>query len=185
MTFNSESTTDAVIAGIDLRGKTALVTGASAGLGIETAKTLAAAGARVVMLARDPDKLAAAVAGISEQQVEIIASDDYMESDLFTPRQKAAILWAEHVTLNTARSRNDVFDQVKALFSEPEILELTLVCGMFNMQNRVADSLHMDITEHDVERIKGSVQTDPETVRGYLQNIFDTWPEEFPLPSED
>lgn len=108
-----------------------------------------------------------------------------MESDLFTPRQKAAILWAEHVTLNTARSRNDVFEQVKSLFSEAEILELTLVCGMFNMQNRVADSLHMDITEHDVELIKGSVQTDPEMVRGYLQNILDTWPKKLPIPSDD
>jgi hypothetical protein len=108
-----------------------------------------------------------------------------MASDLFTDRHKAAILWAEHVTLNTARSRDDIFEQVKAVFSEPEILELTLVCASFNMTNRVADSLHLDITEHDVDKIKGSVRTDPENLRNYLQLILDTWPEEFPEPSED
>ena len=108
-----------------------------------------------------------------------------MESDLFTDRHKAAILWAEHVTKNTARNRNDVFEVVKANFSEPEILELTLVCGSFNMMNRVADSLHIDITEHDVEKIKGSVRTDPEHVRQYVELIMKTWPEEFPEPSDD
>lgn len=108
-----------------------------------------------------------------------------MQSDLLTPRQKTAVLWAEHMTLNTARTRDDVFEQVKAQFSEPEILELTLVCGLFNMINKIADSLHFDITEHDVELIKGSVRTDPEVVRGYLQNLLDTWPDSFPKPSDD
>jgi hypothetical protein len=108
-----------------------------------------------------------------------------MNSDLLTTRHKTAVLWAEHVTLNTARSRNDVFEQVKAVFSEPEILELTMVCGMFNMQNRIADSLHLDITEQDVDKIKGSVRTDPENLRNYLQLILNTWPNEFPEPSDD
>ena len=108
-----------------------------------------------------------------------------MESNLLTDRHKAAVLWAEHVTLNTARNRDDVFDHVKSLFSEPEILELTLVCASFNMANRVADSLHIDITEHDIDKIKGSVRTDPENLRSYLQLILDTWPREFPEPSDD
>lgn len=108
-----------------------------------------------------------------------------MHSDLLTDRQKAAVLWAEHVTRNTARRRDDVFEQVKAQFSEAEIVELTLVCGMFNLFNRLADSLHIDITEHDVDLIRSSVRMDPEVVRGYLQSILDTWPENFPEPSKD
>jgi NAD(P)-dependent dehydrogenase (short-subunit alcohol dehydrogenase family) len=55
-TFGAESTTDDVLDGVDLRGKRILVTGASAGLGIETARALVARGAQVVGAARDLDK---------------------------------------------------------------------------------------------------------------------------------
>ncbi len=61
-TFGFESTTEDVIAGQDLTGKVALVTGASAGLGVETARALAGAGATVCLLARDRGRLDAALA---------------------------------------------------------------------------------------------------------------------------
>ena len=52
-TFGRETTTDEVLEGIDLTGKHALVTGASAGLGVETTRALAAHGATVTMAVRD------------------------------------------------------------------------------------------------------------------------------------
>ncbi len=51
--FGAQSTTDDVLAGVDLTGKRVLVTGVSAGLGVETARALAARGANVVGAARD------------------------------------------------------------------------------------------------------------------------------------
>jgi len=54
--FGAESTTDEVLAGVDLSGKRILVTGVSAGLGVETARVLAAHGAQVVGAARDLGK---------------------------------------------------------------------------------------------------------------------------------
>src|SRR5271163_1074355 len=63
-TFGATSTTDDVLAGIDLKGKRALVTGVSAGLGVETARALAAHGAEVVGAARDLAKAKEATAGV-------------------------------------------------------------------------------------------------------------------------
>jgi NAD(P)-dependent dehydrogenase (short-subunit alcohol dehydrogenase family) len=70
MIYGPESTTDDVLAGIDLAGKRALVTGASTGLGEETARALASAGAAVTLAVRDQtrgdaaaDRIRAAVPG--------------------------------------------------------------------------------------------------------------------------
>ncbi|MBN9591284.1 MAG: SDR family NAD(P)-dependent oxidoreductase, partial [Alphaproteobacteria bacterium] len=54
--FGAKSTTDEVLAGVTLTGKRVLVTGVSAGLGVETARALAAHGATVVGAARDLKK---------------------------------------------------------------------------------------------------------------------------------
>jgi NAD(P)-dependent dehydrogenase (short-subunit alcohol dehydrogenase family) len=66
--FNAKSTTDDVIEGVSLAGRVAVVTGASAGLGIETARTLAGAGARVELVARDGEKLGRVVDSLREAQ---------------------------------------------------------------------------------------------------------------------
>jgi len=58
--FGATSTTDEVLDGVDLSGKRILVTGVSAGLGVETARVLAAHGALVVGAARNLDKARAA-----------------------------------------------------------------------------------------------------------------------------
>jgi NAD(P)-dependent dehydrogenase (short-subunit alcohol dehydrogenase family) len=63
-TFGHSSTTDEVLEGIDLTGKRVLVTGVSAGLGVETARALAAHGADVVGAARDLGKARQATAHI-------------------------------------------------------------------------------------------------------------------------
>ena len=56
MTFGIETTTDEVLADRNLSGKRILVTGTSAGLGVETARTLAARGAQVIGTVRDLTK---------------------------------------------------------------------------------------------------------------------------------
>ncbi len=58
-----------VLDGIDLTGRTALVTGGYSGIGIEVVRALAAAGAHVLAPARRPDKAAAVLAGIDSVEV--------------------------------------------------------------------------------------------------------------------
>jgi len=60
--FASTSTTNEVLAGVDLAGKRVLVTGTSAGLGVETARALVAHGADVIGTARDLAKAERATA---------------------------------------------------------------------------------------------------------------------------
>jgi NAD(P)-dependent dehydrogenase (short-subunit alcohol dehydrogenase family) len=62
--FGATSTTEDVLAGVSLRGKRILVTGVSAGIGVETARSLAAHGAHVVGAARDLEKAEAATAQV-------------------------------------------------------------------------------------------------------------------------
>ena len=125
-------------------------------------------------------------AGISEEQVIAIGTDEYMDSPHLNAREKAAVLWAEHVTKNTARSRDDVFEIVRKQFNEAEIIDLTLVCCYFNMFNRITDSLKMPI-EHqaEVDKIKASVHLDPAKVKTYLATVVEKWPASFPAPNPD
>jgi NAD(P)-dependent dehydrogenase (short-subunit alcohol dehydrogenase family) len=67
VTFGATSTTDDVLQGADLKGKRVLVTGVSAGLGVETARALAAHGAEVVGAARDLAKAERATADVRAQ----------------------------------------------------------------------------------------------------------------------
>ncbi|MEA5425492.1 SDR family NAD(P)-dependent oxidoreductase [Arcicella lustrica] len=68
--FNATSTSSDVIRGIDLTGKIAIVTGGNTGIGLETTKTLVAAGATVIVLARDTEKAKKNLEGIVNVELE-------------------------------------------------------------------------------------------------------------------
>ncbi|WPR77236.1 SDR family NAD(P)-dependent oxidoreductase [Algoriphagus sp. NG3] len=68
--FDAASTTTEVIKGIDLSGKIAIVTGGNTGIGLETTKTLAGAGATVIVPARDMEKALQNLKGIANVEVE-------------------------------------------------------------------------------------------------------------------
>ncbi|BFM44796.1 SDR family NAD(P)-dependent oxidoreductase [Flavobacterium sp. CFS9] len=76
--FNAKSTTNDVIKGIDLSGKIAIVTGGNTGIGLETVKTLASAGATVIVPARDLAKAKKNLADIPNIELELM---DLMDPD--------------------------------------------------------------------------------------------------------
>jgi NAD(P)-dependent dehydrogenase (short-subunit alcohol dehydrogenase family) len=75
-------TTDDVLAGVDLHGKRILVTGVSAGLGVETARALAARGANVIGAARDLDKATQAIADARREATAAGGSIELVSLDL-------------------------------------------------------------------------------------------------------
>jgi NAD(P)-dependent dehydrogenase (short-subunit alcohol dehydrogenase family) len=85
----------------DLRGKTALVTGANSGLGLETSRALASRGAHVILACRGADKAQAAMASIRERvpnaSLEALSLD---LSNLLSVRAAATAFKAAHATLD-------------------------------------------------------------------------------------
>src|SRR6266436_803158 len=80
--FGATSSTEDVLSGVNLRGKRVLVTGVSAGIGVETARSLAAHGAHVVGAARDLNKAKAATEQVRKDAASNGGSFELVELDL-------------------------------------------------------------------------------------------------------
>jgi NAD(P)-dependent dehydrogenase (short-subunit alcohol dehydrogenase family) len=105
--FGAKSTTDEVLAGVDLKGKRFLVTGASAGLGIETSRALVARGAAVVGAVRDLKKGEAATAEVREAAKSNGGSFELIELDL-------ADLASVRAAADKLNAKGETFDVVIA-----------------------------------------------------------------------
>src|SRR6202453_3993729 len=80
--FGATSATDEVLSGIDLHGKRILVTGVSAGIGVETARSLVAHGANVVGAVRDLTKAETAAAQVRKDAAANGGSFELVTLDL-------------------------------------------------------------------------------------------------------
>jgi uncharacterized peroxidase-related enzyme len=116
-------------------------------------------------------------AGITHEEVIEISGNDYLQSMTLSEREKTAVQWAEAVTQNTAAKRDDLFAAMKRLFTDAEIVELTFVSAMFNMINRLNDSLQVPIEQQDeINLIKRSLDLDPAKVQAYISWVSGFWP---------
>ncbi|MEU8180764.1 oxidoreductase [Micromonospora sp. NPDC049047] len=84
--FGAHSTTGDVLAGVDLTGRTAVVTGGYSGLGLATTRALARAGARVVVPARRPDTAQRALADVAGVEVDQVDLADLASVQAFAER---------------------------------------------------------------------------------------------------
>jgi NAD(P)-dependent dehydrogenase (short-subunit alcohol dehydrogenase family) len=97
MAFGPETTAEDVVHGIDLTGKTIVITGTSAGIGAETARALAKTGAHIVMAARTPAKNAAVADRIRAETPNAKLSHVTIDTaDLASVRRAAAEILAAH-----------------------------------------------------------------------------------------
>jgi NAD(P)-dependent dehydrogenase (short-subunit alcohol dehydrogenase family) len=88
--FGATSTTEDVLSGINLRGKRILVTGVSAGIGVETARSLVAHGAHVVGAARDLKKAEAATQQVRKEAAANSGSFGLIALDLASLKSVSA-----------------------------------------------------------------------------------------------
>jgi NAD(P)-dependent dehydrogenase (short-subunit alcohol dehydrogenase family) len=84
--FGAKTTAEEALAGRDLWGKVAIVTGGRAGLGLETTRVLAKAGATVAIGSRDPQKAQLAVAKMNNVEVSQLDLASSSSIDRFASR---------------------------------------------------------------------------------------------------
>jgi alkylhydroperoxidase family enzyme len=88
--------------------------------------------------------------GLTAEQIAAAQSDGYLDSPVLDERQKAAIRWAEAVTTMSARDDDAAFAAMRRHFTERQIVELTVFCGMWNYSNRLCEALHVDLERPDM-----------------------------------
>jgi hypothetical protein len=77
---------------------------------------------------------------------------DYQDSPLFNAREKAAIRWAEAMTLNSAKSDDGAWNEMRRHFNDVEIVEISMASGLFNMANRLNDSFRTELEPEEYNR---------------------------------
>ncbi len=89
--------------------------------------------------------------GLKDEEFDALQGD-YRASSLFDRREKAVLAWSEAMTLNTAKRDDAVWNELRGLFSDAEIVEISLACAMFNMINRLNDSFRTDLEPEEYNR---------------------------------
>ena len=149
--FGWASTTDEVLAEIDLSGRTVFITGANSGLGQETARAMAARGAHVIMAGRDQDKLDASVAAIRTDQPQ--AALDTITLDLGS---------LESIRAATSRARQR-FDKIDLLINNAGVMATPFL--------HTADGFEMQFGTNHLGHFAMTAELMPLIERGSAQRI--------------
>jgi alkylhydroperoxidase family enzyme len=128
----------------------------------------------------------ARVAGLPGAQIAALADAGWAASGQFTALEAAAVTWAERVTDNTAKRRNDLFDGLKHYFSEAEIVELTGLCAFSNRMDLLYNALRIPLeSEGEIAALNRTARLAPHRLKAYIETLLTNWPTEFPEPAVD
>ena len=84
-----------------------------------------------------------AEAGLTNEQIAAIQKDDYETAECLDERTKAAIAWVDAVTDLKASADNAAFERMQSHFDDQQIVELTVLCCMWNFSNRFTEAFHI------------------------------------------
>ena len=89
--------------------------------------------------------------GLKDEEFDALQGD-YQASPLFNEQEKATLAWSEAMTQNTAKLSGPAWDNVRKLFNDAEIVEISLACALFNMINRLNDSFRTELEPEEFNR---------------------------------
>ncbi|MFN7086870.1 MAG: carboxymuconolactone decarboxylase family protein [Burkholderiales bacterium] len=89
--------------------------------------------------------------GLKDEEFAALQGD-YRASSLFDEREKAVLAWSEAMTLNTAGRDTAAWERLRGLFSDAEIVEISMACALFNMINRLNDSFRTELEPEEYNR---------------------------------
>jgi alkylhydroperoxidase family enzyme len=110
--------------------------------------------------------------GLTDAEFAALRTDEYKTSALFDEREKAVLAWAEAMTLNTAKRDDQAWNELARLFTDAEIVEVSLITGMFNMINRLNDSFRTELESEEYNRRQhGAVGVTTQALKDYACRI--------------
>ncbi len=90
--------------------------------------------------------------GLTDAEFEALQAKDYLASPLFTDKEKAVMAWSEAMTLNIAKFDDGVWNELRKHCNDAEIVEVSMMCGLFNMINRLNDSFRTELESEEYNK---------------------------------
>ena len=90
--------------------------------------------------------------GLTDAEFDALQARDYLASPLLNKKKKAVMAWSEAMTLNTAKHDDGVWNELRRHCNEAEIVEVSMMCGLFNMINRLNDSFRTELESEEYNR---------------------------------
>jgi alkylhydroperoxidase family enzyme len=89
--------------------------------------------------------------GLTDAELDAL-QENYQSSPLFNEKEKATLAWSEAMTLNTAKRDGAHWNDMRRLFTDAEIVEISMACALFNMINRLNDSFRTELEPEEYNR---------------------------------
>jgi alkylhydroperoxidase family enzyme len=120
--------------------------------------------------------------GLHEAALAAAVDDDGNEAAL-APRERSALAWATAMAPNAARRRDDLFAELRRHFDDAQVVELTALCAMANMTDRIHNALRVPPEpEEDIAALNRPAAISAARVKAYLEQVLADWPDRFPMP---
>ena len=112
--------------------------------------------------------------GLKPEEFEAMQAD-FQNSPLFNEREKAVIAWSEAMTLNKAKSDEKLWQEMKRLFNNMEIVEISMAVGLFNMANRFNDTFWSELESLEYnQRQAGAIHRTVEDIEAFASRFAPT-----------